>query len=382
MAAAAKQMTMDEAALRLTQQELVASFGLFALTPGPFQRLLDEACRIAAAGLGTEFAKVLGYRPDVDDFLVTAGVGWHAGVVGNSTLGSGLDSPAGFAIHTGTPTLSNHLAQEDRFRVPAMLAEHGVQSAINVTIGSVNQSPYGVLEVDSTRRHEFVHADTSFLQSLANVLSAGLARVESEEAKDALLRDKDLLMREVHHRVKNSLQLVRTILGLQSRGASDETRAHLDNAAGRIMSIAAVHHRLYEGGSVAEGDAAAYLEGLLGDMRAMLDGSVADRPIALTVEPMLLPADTLTPLGLIVSELVTNAVKYGAGQIGVTVSRRDRSLVVTVEDEGPGFAESAERRSGALGMRLVTALAKGNAQEAVRIDGTVPHGRIVVTITT
>ena len=106
--------------------------------------------------------------------------------------------------------------------MPSLLAEHGVQSAINVMIAGKDR-PYGVLEVDSTRRHEFVLVDTAFIQSLANILAAGLARIETEQKKDTLLLEKDLLMREVHHRVKNSLQLVRTMLALQARGSSTET---------------------------------------------------------------------------------------------------------------------------------------------------------------
>lgn len=374
------QVSSDETALRLHQQELVARFGLFALSPGMFQRLIDEACRIAAEGLGTTLAKVLRYRHEADDFLVTAGVGWHPGVVGHATLGSGLDSPAGFAMHTGEPTLSNHLVQDSRFKMPELLAEHGVQSAINVIIGQADQKPFGVIEVDSTRRNDFVHADIAFLQSLANVLAAGLARVEYESAQEVMLRDKDLLMLEVHHRVKNSLQLVRTMLTLQSRGASDETRTQLDKAAGRIMSIAAVHHRLYDGGSVNEGDAGLYLRGLVDDMQALLDDASQVRSIALQVEPMMLPADTLTPLGLIVTELVTNAIKYGDGAVTVQVSRVEQSLQVICEDGGAGFATGFRARSG-LGMRLITALAKGNPAEAFRVDRSVPHGRVIVTIT-
>ena len=380
MGVVASSMTPDELALRLRQQELVAQFGVFALEAGPFERLLDEACRIAAEGLGTNLAKVLRYRSTVQDLIVEAGVGWHAGVVGNSTLGSGLDSPAGFALHTGQPTISNSLAQEQRFRVPALLAEHGVQSAINVLIGGGNRERYGVLEVDSTRRHDFQQADTAYLQSLANVLAAGLARIESEKAKDALLQDKDLLMREVHHRVKNSLQLVRTMLGLQARNAEEETRNALDAASSRIMSIAAVHQRLYEGGSVAEADASVYLQGLLDDMGRMLVGLAENRTIVLDAEPILLSADSLTPLGLIVSELVTNAIKHGAGQVSVQLRSQPSGLQVTVEDGGDGFPPEMET-SGRLGMRLITALAKGKAAQAVRIDRSVRHGRVVVDIT-
>jgi two-component sensor histidine kinase len=316
----------------------------------------------------------------LNDFLVEAGIGWHAGVVGNSSLGSGLDSPAGYAMHTGRPTMSNHLAQEERFRVPALLAEHGVQSAINVMIQGSDHQPYGVLEVDSTRRHDFVQADTAFLQSLANVLAAGLARVEFEQAKDALLLDKDLLMREVHHRVKNSLQLVRTMLGLQSRGSSDETREQLEIAAGRIMSIAAVHQRLYEGGSVADGDAVAYLDGLLNDMRGMLDDIAGDRKIQLECEALMLSADALTPLGLIVSELVTNALKYGAGRIKVRVERADTGLKIVVEDEGERFQLEPGPHRG-LGMRLIAALARRPAGQGILVDQSVPFSRVSVALT-
>lgn len=374
-------LSPDELALRLQQQQLVADFGLYALSLGSSQRLLDEVTRVAAEGLQTRYAKVLQFRPVVNDLLIVAGIGWHAGVVGHGTLGSGLDSPAGFALHTGQPTIANHLTQEQRFRMPALLAEHGVQSAINVVIETSKGKPFGVLEADSSRRDEFIAADTVFLQSLANVLAAALERVEVEEAKDALLREKDLLMREVHHRVTNSLQLVRTMLGLQARNATDEARIQLDAAAARIMSIAAVHRRLYQGGSVAEGDAAEYLSSLLDDIREMLLDGADDRAIVLEAEPMMLPADNLTPLGLVVSELVTNAVKYGAGQIKVKVAQLGAELQVVVEDEGQGFAPDAVpgKRTG-LGMRLIASLARGKANEAVRVDRTVPFGRVSVSI--
>ena len=494
--------------MRLGQQELVAGLGLFALEAPSIAVVLNEACRVAALGLQTEFAKVLRPRPEAGDLLVIAGVGWRPGVVGHATLGAHMDSPAGFALHSRQPVLSNDLRSEGRFRVPTLLVEHGVQSAINVPIGAAGQEAYGVLEVDSTARHEFVAADTMFLQSLGNVLAAAVIRsetdqlagrrealarqvfesspdcvkvldlegrllamnvngamaveaadsnelvgtiwpdwwpdearpavrgavadagcgavsrftaatrnragasvwwdvlvapvlngdgqpfrlvamsrnitdrIESERAKDALLRDKDLLMQEVHHRVKNSLQLVRTLLQLQGRSASDETRAQLDEAAGRIMTIGTVHQRLYEGGSVVETDAAAYLEALLTDIRTMLADSAGGREIVLRAEPVTLTADQMTPLGLVVSELVTNALKYGESRVQVSLRRVPAGLEVAVEDGGRGFPEAFDpgRKSG-LGMRLIAALAKGEGINAIKVDRNVPHSRVVVTMT-
>ena len=374
-------MSPDELALRLRQQELVAGFGVFALELGTLQRLLDEVVRIAAEGLNVPFAKVAKYRREENDLLVIAGVGWHAGVVGHSTLGAGLDSPAGFALQSGVPTLANQLAQERRFHVPALLIEHGVQSAINVVIGTPDKGAFGVLEVDSTRRLDFVAADTAFLQSLSHVLSAGLLRIEAEQVQAGLLRDKDLLMREVHHRVSNSLQLVRTMLGLQARAADSETRLQLETAGARIMSIAAVHRRLYQEGSVVEGDAAAYLSALIHDLREMLDEGAEGRTIVLEAEPLQLPADSLTPLGLVVSELVTNAIKYGEGRVTVRVRRVAEGTEVLVEDEGRGFGSDfvMQQRQG-LGMRLIATLARSTPDKAIIIDPAALSGRVTVVL--
>ena len=367
-------LPLSQLPTRLHQQELVAQFGIRALNGEPTPSLMTEACVVAAKGLNARFAKVLRYRPDSNDLLVVAGVGWNSGVVGDRTIGAGLDSPAGYALHTERPLCTNDLPNETRFVVPALLVEHGVLSAINVALVGEGSVPFGVLEVDSTHRNEFVAADMTFLQSLANVLSAALARANVEAAKDQLLRDKDLLMQEVHHRVQNSLQLVRTLLQLQARVSTPETRTKLDEAAQRILTIGAVHKRLHSGPSVVAANAGEYLTGLLDDMSALM--GVADRPISLAVEPIELLADHLTPLGLIVSELVTNAAKYGRGRIGVDIARAPGGLTVAVSDEGPSFTDALP--VGGLGMRLVTALARGDAATAVQVDRTVPHARIVV----
>ena len=378
-AASVRDLQTDELVIRLGQQGMVADFGLFALGPASLDAVLAEACRIASAGLQTEFAKVLRFRPASNDLLVIAGIGWHPGVVGHATLDGGMGSPAGYALHTEQPVLSNDLVDEKRFSTPSLLVDHGIHSAINVAIGGT--VPFGVLEVDGTLRGEFVVPDIAFLQALANVLAAAVARHETEQAKDELLREKDLLMQEVHHRVKNSLQLVGTLLNLQGRNASDEIRLELEKAAGRIQTISAVHQRLYSGGSVTQTDAAAYLQELVGDMQSMLSDPSAERPIVVKAEPLPLPADQLTPLGLITSELVTNALKHGTGRVQVSLTEAPQGLQVCVEDDGPGFPPEFEaRRSCGLGMRLVVALAKGNPKQAVVVDRSAPHGRVLVTI--
>lgn len=382
MAAKARNVPSNELAIRLRQQEMVAGFGTFALRSAGLAAVLTEACRVASDGLRTEFAKVLRFQPASGDLLVVAGIGWRAGVVGGATLGAGLSSPAGYALHTGQPVLSNNLGEEDRFRTPELLLEHGVHSAINVAIeANAAPVPYGVLEVDGTARDEFVAADTAFLQSLSSVLAAALVRHETEQAKDALLREKDLLMLEVHHRVKNSLQLVRALLQLQARSASDEARTQLEAAAGRISTISAVHRHLYEGGSATQSDAGAYLRALMGDIHSVVATPGEHREIEVQAEPLRLSADQTTPLGLITSELVSNALKHGAGRVLVNLRSVAEGLQIRVEDEGPGFPpDFVPQLSKSLSMRLVTALAKGDPAQSVVIDRSVPHGCVVATL--
>lgn len=368
----------DELSVRLFQQELVAAFGLHALRGSALDDVLQEACGCAARGLSTQFAKVLQFRPVTDDFLVCAGVGWRDGVIGNAVLGSDLASPAGYALRTKLPVLSNHLSQESRFRTPALLVDHGIHRALNVIVEDGDGLPFGVLEVDSTDRNDFNEHDTAFVQSLANAITASVRRHARDAARELLLREKDVLMQEVHHRVKNSLQLVQTMLQLQARGLGDTVeRGRLEEAANRIMTIAAVHRRLHQGESILETDAQQYIGGLIDDLRDAVIDEAGARSIDVEVTPMTLTADHITPLGLITTELVTNALKYGTGRIAVRVLRESEGIRLTVEDEGPGFPAALDpARSRSLGMRLITALARNPA--AIAIDRSVPFGRVAV----
>ena len=165
---------------RLTQQGWLSELGLTALQSRDIGAILQEASRLAAAGLGTRFAKVLQYLPAENRFLVVAGVGWKPGVVGAATIAGGFDSPAGYALHTGEPVVSDHQSREARFRFPALLLEHGITRAINVIIRGAGQA-FGVLEVDSPADRAFSRHDVDFLQSAAHMLAAAIERQHADE---------------------------------------------------------------------------------------------------------------------------------------------------------------------------------------------------------
>jgi two-component sensor histidine kinase len=338
----------SELRVRVRQGELISEFSRLALSGADFDALLDAAARIASDGLGAPLAKVLQHTPGAEEsLLVRAGVGWRPGVVGRARLGADLGSPAGYALKTGAPVISNHLDAEDRFRTPELMVEHGARRAVNVVVRG-QREPFGVLEVDSRDPGQFSGRDVVFLEALAGVLGLAVDREVDQAQREALLRDKDLLMQEVHHRVRNSLFLVQGLLRQQIRAARlPEVRDELEQAIRRVSSIAAVHRQLYSGGS-------------LGRIVADLAWS----------------ADRATTCGLVVTELVINALKYGRGGVTVRVEPGlDEADSIAVEDEGPGPPPGFDPASSTgLGMRILRALLRGGR---LVFDRSAGHARFV-----
>ena len=175
------------------------------------------------------------------------------------------------------------------------------------------------------------------------------------------LADKDLLAREIDHRVKNSLTIVASLLSMQrGASASEETRSALAEAADRVIAVARVHERLHKShhvGLVAFGE---YLEQMFADLgKSMRGRGLTLNCSAVSVN---LPAEYAMSLSLITNELVTNAFKHGseagATIIGVTLERHAEALVLTVEDNGSGMPISQNETSASLGFKLITALAR------------------------
>lgn len=221
------------------------------------------------------------------------------------------------------------------------------------------------------------------LASLKGTLEEAMAERRHYEAQlKSLLTDKDLLMQEVHHRVKNSLQLVRGILSLQARSAAHpEARSALQSAASRILTVADVHQHLYQGLSSSEVNASQYLIDLAKDLRKSLLDSDPSRDVTVSAPSVIWASEKIIALGLITTELVTNAIKYGAGRIHVELDiREDMSAKLVVEDEGRGFPEGVDLgQGGGLGSRLITSLVRPDEGQ-VSVDRSVPHGRVVVTL--
>jgi two-component sensor histidine kinase len=357
---------------RIRQQEILAELGVVALQGKPFLELLNETVRLTAEGMNAEFCKVLEFIPADNRLLVRAGVGWHEGIVGRATLGVDLESPSGFALRTGKPVISNHLENEQRFRTPELLVEHGIRRAMNVILQG-DGSPYGVLEVDSRSEGEFSQNDIAFLQGAANILGMAIEQQQYQRKLQAALDRHQVLLREVNHRVKNSLQVVSSMLHLQASAVGDQDLSErLNEAASRVNAVGRAYERLAYTADYENIDLIEYLRQIIED----LERAVAPCKIQFDApEAVRFAADRAILVGLIINELVSNAGKYAypdraGGSIWVRVSfQTDKeTIAIAVRDEGvglpPGFDPTASKR---LGTRLVNALSKQLGGELKRL---------------
>ena len=174
--------------------------------------------------------------------------------------------------------------------------------------------------------------------------------------REALLTQKEVLMREVNHRVQNSLQLVSSFLGLQARQSEDPVlHAAIEEARRRLSAVALVHRRLYRADQIENVDLARYIEELCGEMLESM-GEDWTSHLTLDLAPVLMPTDRAVTVGLILTELVINANKYAydgaAGPIEIRLEQHRNNLRLTVADHGKG---KHEPRQG-FGTRMMTAM--------------------------
>lgn len=228
---------------------------------------------------------------------------------------------------------------------------------------------------------EFIYLLVSALHAAADAMrmrrAKEAAEAEVRAARDrfeALAAERALLMREVNHRVGNSLQLIASLLTIQSNaaGSPDVTEA-LSDATGRVMAVAQVHRRLYTSDDVKSVAIDQYLEALVEDLRRSAEGGL--NQLSLECDAILAAPDHAVAVGMIVNELVTNSLKYaypdskGAIRVSLHKEGEDRALL-TVEDDGVGISARVGPKSTGLGQRIVRAM--GDKLRA-RIDYDAEH---------
>ena len=176
--------------------------------------------------------------------------------------------------------------------------------------------------------------------------------------------EKEVLLREIHHRIKNNLQVISSLCSLQSRDIQDDhVRELFRETLNRVRSMALVHEKLYRSSDVARIDFGGYVRSLITHLFRSYGNRAAGIALEIDAEGISLDTDTTVPCALIINELVSNALKHAfpnGGEGRICISLRpgaDDDLVLRVEDNGLGLPETLDFRNAAsLGLRLVCAL--------------------------
>jgi two-component sensor histidine kinase len=203
------------------------------------------------------------------------------------------------------------------------------------------------------------------------------ARVDARTAELlGALREREVLLQEVHHRVKNNLQVISSLIGMQARSLTDDAgRAALEECRGRVQAIALIHEKLYESNDYARVPFAEYVRGLAASVFAAT-GVAPDRvSLHLAIADVALAVDKAIPCGLILNELMTNALKHAfvdgrKGTLRVELRPVEAGgFDLVVGDDGVGLAGLDLAKAGSLGLQLVHMLAR-QLDGRLEVDGT------------
>jgi two-component sensor histidine kinase len=244
----------------------------------------------------------------------------------------------------------------------AEFERENIKTLINVPIME-GERMTGFLGFDAVRSpRRWGDNDIRLLRLLGEMIAGALARRSAEERLRISLEEKDVLLREVHHRVKNNLQVVHSLLYLQANALDGHADSVSLNAfrqsCARIRSMAVIHERLYRADDLSGVDFADYLQALVPDLLAAW-GRAADVTASVAARGVRLPLDLAIPCGLIVNELVANCLEHAfpdrAGALSIALRPVPGGLLeLAVVDDGVGFLPARDwRQSGSLGLQLV-----------------------------
>jgi two-component sensor histidine kinase len=232
------------------------------------------------------------------------------------------------------------------------------------TLISINGQSYGSLDFFSSLQRKTIFSSTekTMIKLIAQWIENEIERIQVEEKIRNSLKEKEILLKEIHHRVKNNLQVVSSLLNLQSYYIKDETAIKIFRESQyRIKSMALIHQNLYQSQHLAKIDFYDYVEKLVSYLIHSYSNNPEMIKIKLDITPESLGLDSAIPCGLIINELVSNSLKYAfpenkEGEIFIGLIYNN-NFELTISDNGIGFPNEIDiKNTESLGLQLVHTL--------------------------
>jgi two-component sensor histidine kinase len=349
-----------KADLHSAEEYRLAALRSYGILDTPRESDFDEVVKVASAICETPISVVNLIDRGRQWFKAEVGLGVRETPLDSSICAHAILQPGLFEVPD--TTLDNRFCDN-----PLVLGDPHLRFYAGALLTTPEGFPLGTVCVLDYKPRKLDEKQRAFLKLMANQVMKMIelrrtnaaehaARLEAER----LLIYNNMLMRESDHRLMNSLQLVQSILALQSRNATaDETKTQLDLAGNRVLAIATVHRQLHLTGAQEEIDVQTFLQRLCENLKHTAPAQIA--AINVNAEPMMVRSDKASGLGLLVAELVTNSFKYAydVGQRGaVTVDFRQKpdGWRLEVSDEGRGLPAGFDLdRSQGFGMKVIKA---------------------------
>jgi len=242
-----------------------------------------------------------------------------------------------------------------------------VGACSKVWVGVPLKAPEGVtgVVVVQSYRDDAIYSerDMELLSYISEHIAMAINRKRAEEKIKTSLKEKDVLLKEIHHRVKNNMQIVSSLLRLQSRGVEDEKVQRIfEISQNRIRSIALIHETLYQSEDLSQIDFSNYIRRLTTHLLSVYRPKGTALKLNLDAQEVLLDINRAIPCGLIINELISNAMKHAFpldkdGEIFVRFAAEDGVFTLIVKDNGEGFPKGLDfRATASLGLQIVSDL--------------------------
>ncbi|WP_368663195.1 PAS domain S-box protein [Limnospira fusiformis] len=377
---AERQKIEAEIATKAYQQAMVAEVGQKALLGIDSEILIQDIVGMVGRCLQVDYCKLLEIRVSEPDRLTVA-IANHQHTHNHRLKTDKYHQVYSFILpesSSTTPSPSHHLnlgiePSSNIYQFPHI-------NGISIPIESQN-SYYGILGVYTTETREFVQEDVHFLQSVANVLATAIERQHAEEQLMNSLKEKEILLKEIHHRVKNNLLVVSNLLEFQSDYTDNpEVIKLLSDSQQRIQSMALIHEKLYKSTGLDRINFGDYLNDLVEQLFDSYGTEAHTVDLELDIESVELNLETANPCSLIVNELISNAFKHAfvderPGKLGLELHQDDLGIItLIIRDNGVGIPEGLDIRNvESLGMELIWTLTEqieGNLELLDVTEGT------------